>query len=260
MSWSRSGISWTPTLHATSRLTQEDLLETIDCTLARSIDVHPVNALKNRDNLRNTLVEWAGKSKATDRQVVDFLSALCSDLAPVATSQLQTVRRDYFMGNLCSILAKTQKAHLHRALFLPWDYADALDNLSLHVEPAEDRRYAYQWHRPAGDPTRSKRGGMIGANRLAIEAFPFFQSFATGDKLSTRGFTGLRVDNTRWTWPIWSCALGYYEIASLLGLSELQAENLDAQRLRARGIATAFRCRRILVEKTPNFTPATAMF
>jgi CRISPR-associated endonuclease/helicase Cas3 len=97
------------------------------------------------------------------------------------------------------------------------------------------------------------------SNRLAIEAFPFFQSIAAGDKLATRGFSGSRRDDTRWTWPLWTCPVGTDVIASLLALGELQSESLDHRTLSARGIKAVFRCRRILVEKTPNFTPAMAV-
>jgi CRISPR-associated endonuclease/helicase Cas3 len=181
-------------------------------------------------------------------------------VCPDATSQLQTPRRDYFYGNLSSIIALCGSADLERSLFRPWDYADPLANRSLHIDPAEDRRYAYQWHQPTSDPTRSKQGGMVGANRLAVEAIPFFQSIAAGDKLITRGFSGTRVNQVVWTWPMWARPLGPREVGSLLSLSDLQAKEPDASALMARGIAGAFRCRRILVEQTPNFTPATAVF
>ena len=128
-------------------------------------------------------------TRAANRTDLDWLSAMCSDLATEATSQLQTVRRDYFWGNLESVMRLTTAEHLRRTLFVPWDYADPLDNQSLHLEPSEDRRHAHQWHKPSGDPTRKQRGGMLGANRLAIEAFPLFQSIVVGDKLSTRDST-----------------------------------------------------------------------
>src|ERR1700676_3813309 len=108
------------------------------------------------------------------------------------------------MGNLRSIMQRTTAEHLRRSLFVAWDYGDALDNQSLHWEPSEDRRHAYQWHEPNGDPTRKRQGGMLGATRLAVEAWPLFFSMAAGDRLRTRGFTGNRANNTSWTWPLWS--------------------------------------------------------
>jgi len=263
MDWRQMGVRWTPALHTPANETadSEALLAAIDRGLVREIEEHPLSALANRDNLHSIILDSVQRATAQTRDDgPDWLSALCSDLAPDATSRLQTVRRDNLFRNLKSIMQRTEPQHLRRALFTPWDYADALNNQSLHIEPTEDRRHAHQWHKPSGDPTRSKRGGMLGANRLAIEAFPLFQSFASGDKLSTTGFTGQRANNTRWTWPLWSCRLGCNEIASLLALPDLQAEAPDAQRLRARGIISAFRCRHILVEKTPNFTPAVAVF
>lgn len=100
---------------------------------------------------------------------------------------------------------------------------------------------------------------MLGANRLAIEAFPFFQSIAIGDKLATRGFSGRRTDDTRWTWPLWKVPIETDTLASLLALPDLQLEQVDHRSLLARGVAAVFRCRRILIGKTPNFTPAMAI-
>lgn len=271
MAWMEQAGAWRPVVR-TGALpfdgnAEKDriVLDALEDALAAQIDDHPVGVLSESTKTdpratREFFLDRANSSTATARESADWLSAMSSDLAPAATSQLQTARRDYFYGNLSSIIAVTKRADLQRCLFAPWDYADGLDNQSLHIDPTEDRRHAYQWHQPTQDPTRSKRGGMLGANRLAIEAFPFFQSFASGDKLSTRGFSGNRADSTRWTWPVWSGPLGCDELGSLLSLPALQVEAPDAAALRGRGIAAAFRCRRILVGKTPNFTPATSVF
>ncbi len=131
----------------------------------------------------------------------------------------------------------------------------------LHWEPSEDRRHAYQWHMPSGDPTRKKRGGMLGANRMALEAWPLFPSFPAGQRVATRGFQGDRASDTFWTWPLWRHPLTKDAIASVLGLPALQAEakEIDAQAMRDRGVFAAFRLQRILVGKTPNFTTALAL-
>ena len=86
---------------------------------------------------------------------------------------------------------------------------------------------------PSGDPTRKKRGGMLGANRLALEAWPLFPSFPAGDSaLATRGFQGNRANDTFWTWPLWRQPLTRDAVASILGLPELAEDSMDPAALR----------------------------
>jgi CRISPR-associated endonuclease/helicase Cas3 len=172
---------------------------------------------------------------------------------------LLIVRRDYFPDNLRSILGRCGIEHLRRVLFRHWDYADALDNQSLHWEPSEDRRHAYQWYMPSGDPTRKKRGGMLGANRLALEAWPLFLSLPAGERLSTRGFRGNRASNTFWTWPLWRQQLTHDGVAAILGLRCIQADGKSPSDFKQLGVFKVFRLQRILVGKTPNFTTASAI-
>jgi CRISPR-associated endonuclease/helicase Cas3 len=197
---------------------------------------------------------------ASDRAYLDWVTALACESAPDAASQLQTVRRDYLIGNFRSVMDRTKASHLQKCLFEPWDYADALDNQSLHWEPSEDRRHAYQWHQPNGDPTRKRRGGMLGANRLALEAWPLFPSFPNGrDRVATRGFRGTGMFDTFWTWPLWGSCLTPDGVASILSLPDLQADSVRAEPLRGFGVTAVLRSRRILVGKTPNLTPAAAV-
>jgi CRISPR-associated endonuclease/helicase Cas3 len=155
-----------------------------------------------------------------------------SEVVPEGTSQLLVVRRDYLAGNVRNVLGGATAENLRRTLFLSWDYADALTNQSLHWEPSEgaavetlradpaltnqslhwepseDRRHAYQWHQPNGDPSRNRRGGMVGANRLALEWWPVLPSFPDGaERLRTRGFRGHRAVDTFWIWPLWDSCL-----------------------------------------------------
>ena len=265
MSWTRSGGTWIPLLDARDGqpVTQEELLAVLSKRLVDSIDNHPAKLLDELSTVadgppRRQLLE--NIANGTDRSRMDWASALVSDFArPESINQLQTTRRDYFYGNLQSVISRTKVEHLRRAIFHPWDYADALDNQSLHLDPSEDRRHAHQWNKPAGDPDRKARGGMLGANRLALEAMALFPSFPEAKTLRTVGFTGIRATNTRWTWPIWSEWLSLPVVRSLIAAEILQQENLesdDRARLKAQGIAAVYRTRRILVGKTPNFTPA----
>ena len=249
MRWVQHAGAWRPEISAAVSIEDTGLLGTLQEALAVAPAEHPLYRVLTSEQENSA---WTG----TDSY---WFTALASDIATEATSQLQTVRRDYFVGNVKSIIEATTREHLVRSLFKPWDYADALDNQSLHFDPSEDRRHAYQWAKPSGDPARKREGGMLGANRLAMEAWPLFQAVARGDRLQTRGFRGTRANNTRWTWPIWSAPISEQLVASVLALETLQSDALDGEELHSQGIAAAYRCKRILVGKTPNFTPAKAI-
>lgn len=272
MKWSPSGGTWVPMINTGSVNTsdQDAILDALCEGLAKGIDAHPAQLL---DKLKNTgddnpdrrsvfmdVLSQCDPSAATGRAWTDWLAAVASDIAPAdAINQLQTARRDYYYRNLASVIEKTTRDHLRRSLFQSWDYADPLDNQSLHLDPSEDRRHALQWNQPAGDPDRKKSGGMLGANRLAIEAIPLFTSIPEGRTLRTIGFTGNRSTDTRWTWPIWSVGITLSVVRSLLLLPELQQESpkpAEVAAMQARGVVAVYRTYRILVGKTPNFTPA----
>jgi CRISPR-associated endonuclease/helicase Cas3 len=266
MSWARHGGTWVPRIdtQTDSSRNEDTLLAAIGRRLVSSVDEHPAKlleefgALSNNQQGRRQLLESI--ASAGDRSRMDWAAAMVSDFAtPDSINQIQTARRDYFYGNIKSVISRTKSEHLRRAMFRAWDYADALDNQSLHLDPSEDRRHAHQWNKPAGDPDRKVRGGMLGANRLALDSIHMFTSFPYANTLRTVGFTGTRSTDTRWTWPIWSPGLSLAVVRSLLALNELQSERIDANAkilLRAMGVVAVFRTRRILVGKTPNFTPA----
>jgi CRISPR-associated endonuclease/helicase Cas3 len=267
MKWVPAGGTWIPAIHGGSCdpvLDSEAIVEALSQSMAIDIDEHPTRLLKvlgtdDEGSRRQIFLEQLGRSSGETRTWVDWLAALASDFAPAdAINQLQTTRRDYYYPNLTSVMKSVGVDHLRRSIVRPWDYGDPLDNQSLHMDPTEDRRHAHQWNKPAGDPDRKKSGGMLGANRLAIEAIPLFTSFPEHGTLRTVGFTGNRSTNTRWTWPLWSVWLSLPVIRSLLLLPELQGDSVkpdDISELRARGVAAVYRTNRILVGKTPNFTP-----
>jgi len=264
MAWTQHGGHWSPVISLNRSFDEKELTQLLFDHLEKDIQKHPVafmESLKGAapDHVYQLFRHRSDHAELNNKNELDWLSAMSADLAPEATSQLQTARRDYFFGNMKNVMHLTEFDHLFRTLFQTWDYGDSLENQSLHLEPSEDRRHAHQWYKPSGDPNRKKQGGMLGANCLAIEAFTLFQSIAVGDKLSTRGFSGNRADNTWWTWPLWSCPLDLDTIGSLLGLYALQTINPLTVELRARGIEMVFRSQRILVGKTPNLTPAESI-
>lgn len=267
MHWRASFGTWCPVI-TPGEFDETSLLDLLEAQLPRRFDDHPASIIHQlaSDDAKaraDIILAAAFAAHASGRDQVDWIAASASDAVPAeAINQLQTARRDYHIGNLRSVIASTERPHFRRALFCSWDYADGLDNQSLHLDPSEDRRHAYQWNKPAGDPNRKRSGGMLGANRLAIEAFPLFTSVPVGDSLRTLGFTGQRSTDTRWTWPIWTVPVGLNQVPSLLALDDLQKETIsDATRdlLMRRGVAAAYRTRRILVGKTPNLTPAVCV-
>ena len=173
------------------------------------------------------LGRFAATAAPSDRRQLEWIAALSCEPLIDEDSPLQTVRCDYLIGNMRSILGRTAEGHLVRCLFRTWDYADSLDNQSLHWEPTEDRRHAYQWHTPSGDPTRKRRGGMLGANRLALEAWPLFPCVGRKGRISTRGFLGAGMFDTFWTWPLWTPRWTSDTVAGALALPDLQPDAVD---------------------------------
>lgn len=100
---------------------------------------------------------------------------------------------------------------------------------------------------------------MLGANRLAVDAWPLFPSSLAGNEVAPRGFHGTKAANTFGTWPLWAAPLTPDAVASLLGLPGLHDDPLDSGEIRGYGVSAVFRSQRILVGKTPNLTPAVAL-
>jgi CRISPR-associated endonuclease/helicase Cas3 len=269
LAWGWESSPHTPVLYFHDSMpSQAEFVNYLAEKLARSPESHPsawvVRMLCDGENDLAVLIRKKCRNpESEDWPFLGWVNALACDAAPEAASQLQTVRRDYLLDNIRRVMRLTKADHLARSLFKSWDYADALANQSLHWEPSEDRRHAYQWHMPSGDPTRKKRGGMLGANRLALEAWPLFPSFAIGkgttDRVATRGFKGNRASDTFLTWPLWTCPLGVDAVGSLLALASLQSDITILNDFRHCNVSFAFRLQRILVSKTPNFTTATAI-
>ena len=264
LSWGWEGAPNVPVLHLpTTPPSAAEFAQFLADHLERSPEAHPMasafSILEQDEAARSPLIRgFHPPTDTDDRRVRNWLAALLCETNPALASQLQTVRRDYLLGNLRSVMQRTGPDHLRRSLFKAWDYADSLNNQSLHWEPSEDRRHAYQWLVPTNARSR-ETGGMLGANRLALEAWPLFPSFPDGDRIRTRGFLGNRAANTFWIWPLWSSCLTPDASASILSLPQLQSDPLHADRLRGLGVTAVYRSQRILVGKTPNLTPAHAV-
>lgn len=241
-------------------LSNDDLIEMVLELLQGNEEQHPFSELwSKKEVLSSEFRKTAYRSSRVSRESTDWMTACFSEHHSFKVgSQLRIARYDYFPGTVESLCSITDADHLRRTLLKPWDFADPLDKVSFRLNPREDRRHAYRWSKPDTDPNSGQQGGMIGANRLALEALPLFQSLPAGDKLQTTGFHGLRVSNTIFSWPVWTTPISIDAVRSLLSLDAIRHPTFDTSICRTLGIAEVFRTSRILVGKTPNFTPATA--
>jgi hypothetical protein len=143
-------------------------------------------------------------------------------------------------------LGSTQE-HLHRALFAAWDYSDPPP--FMRWDPNEFRPHALR----ADDPAKDREHNNVrGANRLAIEALPFFPTVPVRSRLGTTAF-----DRDKVTWPVWLPSLAVQTVASLLASKDVQAA--DRVALMRRGVVQVFRAERIKNDRYTNFTPAKAL-
>ena len=265
MAWTKHYGAWRPAIFSStdSNLIEERISNLLEAHLSVEPAEHPAlrldEVLGDADipsKRRKVFASMAKSSRLDDRTRADWLSCNRSDIAdPGSISQLQTARRDHHAINITGLVNGTTREQIKRSLFEPWDYSDPIAGVSLHLEPREDRRHAYQWHTPSDDPTRKLYGGMIGANRLALEAWPLFQSLPDKERLTTVGFCGTKANDIRFNWPIWVTSIPLAVLPSVLALSELQQNDVAHQRRLAEiGIQAVFRCNRILVGMTPNLT------
>lgn len=259
MSWESSAGAWRPRVFCSLDHDGEALVARLDRILVKTRRDHPTafidDTSSNADAARYFAAVRAGGEVDTEQSL--WITSLTNDIHPDATSPLQIARKDYFSGNLDQVIANTTPDHLRRSLLLPWFYDDPMTNQSLHLDPSDDRRHAYQWNKPNGDKTRNKTGNMLGANRLAIESFPMFLGIPSSEptRLWLTGWTGVHSDDAAWTWPIWDSPISLDVVKALLALDQLQTEHPPVKVLVASGVCRAFRCRRILYKKTPNLTP-----
>jgi hypothetical protein len=153
------------------------------------------------------------------------------------------------------IAGRTTAEHIEKALFRPWRYEDAVEKQTMRWDPADDVRRALRWRKPSGDPSRGRRGGMLGGNRLAIEGLPLLPTIPDGPGLRTTGFVAEGRGATYWTWPIWSDPLPVDVVRSLLAHPSLRRD-AERETLSHLGVAEVFRSRRLTIDKYRSFTPA----
>jgi hypothetical protein len=266
MSWSDASGVWVPTLHHSILSTPEQVTE----QLGRSIcSKHPrqINpALEIGPDLTLLPDEFRGHARRAlelaspgQREFADFLAAFGCEACVgrdkkgfIEDTDLRTMSgagHQHFIGFMAELSVITEPEHLHSALFAPWGYDD--DRPSMRWDPNDYRPYALRAGNPAKDPIKTVRG----ANRLAIEALPIFAAAPTSTGLKTTAFS-LIAGEVSVTWPIWTTALDYDSLRSLLALADLRSDIPDRLQLSKRGIAQVYRARRFTDGKFRSFSRA----
>lgn len=161
-----------------------------------------------------------------------------------------------FLSTVGDLLRQVTAERLGATLFEPWTYHD--EGLSLRWDPLEDRRYALMDRDPSTERTRT----VWMANLLAYRGLALLPTAPRLRALEQVGWT-LEANDPRFTWPVWEYPASVDTIGSLLALAELREARPPREVLLARGIAAAFRARRIKVGTGANyklsFTPARAV-
>lgn len=199
-------------------------------------------------------VEQTLKSATADRKAADFAAAFGCEVCEEENND-RVRRTDFcfitgsghqdFLGTMATLRNKTTQVHLYDALFGDWHMEKGS---SMRWDPSDAAEYALQWD----DPGPKGAWAVWGANRLAIEALPFFPTAPTSNGLRTTGFSR-RKRRDEFTWPIWKCALDFASVRSLVALAELQEDVPEHASLRAMGVMDAYRAERVRIGQGANF-------
>lgn len=274
LSWSDSGSGWIANVHLPcDTLSDADqVTEVVFKALDEQRANHPV--LQWARFLKKDYFDESAFFREATLAFLDEKTTFGSEYAPVFSSQVplqqaegpehfdhpfRAARKDYYLGNLESVLTNTMLSHVRRTILFSWDYGDAMSNQSLRLDQGDDRRHAYQWHAPTDDPDRKKTGCMLGANRLALEAFPFFPCIPCLEGSTAVGFVCKSKTYTWFHWPIWKTPCSVQVIGSLLNLRIILDAESSLDSLRKRGIEMVFQGRRLPVEKNKVFLPPVAV-
>jgi len=274
LSWEQSGSGWMAALHAEAGAFSDakSVADVAYLELEDSKANHPIlswecfltKAFTNEhpffiSTALAALTDGATDDGAFTAMFTTQLPVRSGDALEHSDHPFRAARKDYFLGNLQSVLANTRREHVIRTIARPWDYRDAMANQSLRLDHGDDRRHAYQWHAPTEDPARQKIGCMLGANRLGLEAFPLFPCIPSSSGAMAVGFICASKTRTWVTWPVWTAPCSLRVISSLLNLAVLSEPNPPSAALKRMGIEAVFRSRRLPVEKNKVFLPPVAV-
>lgn len=207
------------------------------------------------------------QSSSGDLEAVDLLAAFGTDactterrdtIEPTPFQFITGSGHQYFLSTVRHLIGEVDAERVRRSLFETWTYPD--EKLSMRWDPAEDRRYALMDRDPTASGNKARTMWM--ANLLGYRALALFPAAPGTGALRVAGWMD-SAEGPAFTWPLWEFPAGVDTVRSLLALRELQASRPDRVNLNARGVAAAFRARRIKVGTGANyklnFSPARAV-
>lgn len=164
----------------------------------------------------------------------------------------------FFLATVRELMQQVTAERVQRTLFQTWTYPD--DGLSMRWDPLEDRRYALMDRDPTASGNKPRTEWM--ANLLAYRGLALYPTAPRRGAVRVVAWV-VENDEPAFTWPLWEHPASPDAIRSLLALQELRERRPDRETLRARGVAAAFRARRIKVGSGSNykfnFTPPRAV-
>ena len=256
LAWERSA-RWTPRLSGLPIADQQELC----AELLRSpgVPVETFGRISKTLPLRRMYSENS-RERPAKRQLVRIVEWRISRL-PLAARRVATIERRIectalcfitgsghqdFLGTMAGLTEVVEADHLQEALFGGWQTRDK--GLAFRWDPGDAREYALRWNDPGPEGART----TWGANRLAVEAMPFFPVHPNGGRLLTTGFRRGRKTH-EFTWPVWTDTLSCDEVRSLLSWKELQEEAPQRLMLKAVGVQEVFRPQRVRIGTGANF-------
>lgn len=159
-----------------------------------------------------------------------------------------------FLETARQLMMLVTSERLQASLFQTWKRED--ERWSLRWDPVEDRRYALLDRDPTATDNKSRSEWM--ANLLAYRALSMFPCVHTRSGAATTAWSRLGGTPT-FTWAIWDAPLSLDVIRSMLQHQEFVLEKPAPSSLRAMGICSAYRSRRIENGDYVNFSPARAV-
>lgn len=264
LSWKVCG-HWVPVLHLPRETEPAELVTALMAHDARTRRCFTfAEDLKIPHEEYTAFQHEAAKGCESDPEFAQFLAAYANPLVTVQAgpnagktkpSEFYFIAgRQQFLAQVRKIAAETKPEHITKCLFEVWRYDDPLEGLSLRWDPLDDSRYATRWRNPSGDPERKKRGSVLGANRLAVEALALFPCFARGTRLATTGFVPI-ARSPFFVWPLWTAARSSDAVRSLLAQLEAPKDGKPLALPEQLGTGAWYACEKVPNSDYSNFAP-----